>query len=148
MSSLKARIHSGISVLLLAATSVVTIATSKHDPNRAASLSLQATGTRSYYVASNCPGAVPQERITVQDGRLTEPHYRQFVEFGLPMTVLNVDLHPRIQGMVRGYQMDCTYSSYGMQDGRSLDVYSCYENTRPICQVSFEQATSEQANFE
>jgi hypothetical protein len=139
-------------ILCLAATSLVTVATSKYDPSKANS-TLEPLQVKNYYVASNCPGAMPQDQITVSDGVITSPSNRLTTDFGMPLTPVNFGFYPQVSGPVRGYQLTCYHSTIPntpqqtgpaqtMPAAESLDLYTCYESNRFFCQVSFEEAST------
>ncbi|MGZ3745249.1 MAG: hypothetical protein ACXVB1_05165 [Pseudobdellovibrionaceae bacterium] len=132
---------SWIIILSLAATSLVTVATSKVHPQSENAANLYGAGSKQYYVASNCPAALTQEQITLTQGTISSPSDLEFVDFGLPMTRLDFEANPKISGWVHGYQTTCYHSTMEINSGSGvLDVYSCYEDSRAICQVSFEEA--------
>ena len=123
-------------LLTLFATSIVTVATSKKDVETN-NLSNNHEATRSYYVASNCSGAVPQSRVTIADRTIIEPANMRFYDFGLPITQLSVTSTQQFSAAMNGYQRTCVRSEQ-VDQGTLLTVYSCYENNQVVCQVSFE----------
>ncbi|HEY8272191.1 MAG TPA: hypothetical protein VIG33_14975 [Pseudobdellovibrionaceae bacterium] len=136
---------SWFTVLCLLTTSLVTVATSKAPPPKTGSDDVITAESKQYYVASNCPAALPQDQITVTNETISYPTNLQFADFGLPLTRLNFEMYPQVKGWVRGYQMLCYLSVMEADsDTGLLHVYNCYENNRPICQVSFEQVLQRQ----
>jgi hypothetical protein len=138
---MNATLKSWIAILSLAATSVVTIATSKVDSARdQESERLMALNTKYYYVASSCPAALNQDQIHVVGEVISDPPNRKFIDFGLPIEQLNFAENPQINGLVRGSPVTCYHSVMSISTGTGvLNVYSCYENNRLTCQVSFEE---------
>lgn len=146
---MRTNFKSWIAILSLAATSVVTVATSKKgdyptpDPS-----TMAAMGTRYYYVNSDCPGALPRDQITVTDGNITYPPNRRFADFGLPLLMITSVMTPQVTGQIRGYQLVCNHSTMAIPTGTHvLDAYDCLENGQPICRVEFEEAVSNQSPF-
>lgn len=133
---MKQKVRLFFSLLCLVATSVVTIATSKKgEDGYKLDYNL---GRKSYLVASNCPQALPQQELVINNGVIESPLEVRFIDFGLPMYNFNPMANATVQGLVFGQQRTCQYSST-MSNNVLLDVYSCYADNQFICQVSFER---------
>jgi hypothetical protein len=128
-------------VLCLLTTSIVTVATSKKpaDQMTADQAYYDSLAQQDYYAASNCPQALYQERITVSKGRIQYPTNLSFTDFGLPASEVNLTYSNELSGFIHGLPRSCARSEQ-IHQGISLIVYSCSENSRLICQVSFERA--------
>ena len=128
-------------LLCLLATSVVTIATSRkgdrYDGQPAPYIRTEATERKDYDVASNCPQSVPQERITIANEQITYPSQMYFSDFGLPTQTLNLDYNEEVNGDVNGLYRTCRRSELKDQN-TTLIVYTCSENNKRVCQISFE----------
>lgn len=139
---MKQKLNIFFSLLCLLATSVVTIATSKNSDTQQQPVNYYTAETlnrKNYYVASNCPQSVPQERITVTNDFIEYPPQLNFSHFGLPTERLNLLATPQISNAVQGHQRNCVRSDVADR-GVLLTVYTCYESGAYLCQVSFEPA--------
>lgn len=128
------------SVLCLLITSIVTIATSKKPADQMAAdqAYYDSLVQKDYFVASNCPQALYQERITIANGRVLYPTNRNFVDFGIPTLELNLTYSSQVSGLVNGHARSCVRSEL-VDQGIPLILYSCTENAQALCQVSFER---------
>src|SRR5687768_16059996 len=124
----------------LLATSVVTIATSKKsdgDLRQINNVTPESLARKDYYVASNCPQAISQERITVTSELIEYPTNRNFYSYGLPSHNLNLTHSHQVAGDMNGILRSCIRSEQA-DWGTPLIVYTCSENNSFLCQVSFE----------
>jgi len=116
-------------VISLLIAAVVTVATSK------------ATDEESEYfyfgAASNCANATTtNQAISTLFGSIVTPEGMTFVSLGLPKTTLNIPSETVVSGTITGgLNRVCTYS-LNTTSG-TLHVYSCSDNSNPVCQVSF-----------
>lgn len=126
-------------VFCLLATSLVTVATSKKSADQMTSdqAYYDSLKQKEYYVASNCPQSLYQERITVANNRISYPTNLSFFDFGLPALEVNLTYSTSLSGLVQGSTRTCLRTEQNHQ-GTSLIVYSCSENSQILCQVSFE----------
>lgn len=122
-------------LLSLLATSVVTVATSKDGVNP--KVTPESLARKDYYVASNCPQAIYQDRITVSHELIEYPTNRSFYDYGLPAYSLNLTFSNQVTAEISGRQRSCVRTEQTHQ-GTPLIVYTCSENGTPLCQVSFE----------
>lgn len=130
-----------LTILCLFSTSLVTMATSKKqdgDQSLLLQRSPESLARKDYYIASNCPGAIAQERITVTDERIEYPTNLAYINFGLPTDVLNLTYTNQLsRDMGSGRIRSCTRSEQ-VDQGTPLIVYTCTETGAFLCQVSFE----------
>lgn len=143
MNSLKSifrdsRTKTFTSLLWLGLAALTTIATSKSTPG-------QANLERSFLVASNCPGALRQERISMVNSLVATPTNLSFNTFGLPTTILNVGDGNTVTGDFEGVQRACVHSIYETQPN-IVHLYTCFEGPTQVCQVTFEDVTLEVTN--
>jgi hypothetical protein len=127
-------------ILCLVATSIVTVATSKKqvsDMDNANQAFTDSLVQRDYYAASNCPMALPQERLTIANERIQYPTNLSFYDLGIPVLALNLTYTHQVSGMINGRTRNCARSVLPNQSS-SLIVYTCSENGNFLCQVSFE----------
>jgi hypothetical protein len=130
------KLRSIFTLLILMSTTVVTVATSKVKDGDY-KVTPDSLARKDYYVASNCPQAVPQERITVDNELVDYPTNRSFLNYGLPVYNLNLTYSSTITGNMYGRERSCTRSMQNYQ-GTPLIVYTCYENSNFLCQTTFE----------
>lgn len=126
-------------ILCLLATSVVTVATSKKTEGNGVGYTAtpESLARKDYYIASNCPQAIPQDRITVSNELIEYPTNRSFYSYGLPAYNLNLTFAHQITADMNGRQRTCVRSEQ-IDQGTPLIVYTCSENGYTVCQVSFE----------
>lgn len=122
---------SGIEILILAVTAVVTVATSKGGGTSAPA------PTSRYGVATNCANATQNNiEISVTEGQVTSPTGVTFASFGLPLATLAVSGNQTISGEVAaGVTRSCTLSD-SSNNGARMSVYTCADNGTFACQVS------------
>ena len=125
-----------LTFLALFATSVVTVATSKKTDSPDYVVE-EAEPTKNYLVASNCPGAVPQARITITNKNLVSPSNINFFAFGLPTSQMSVSSTLQIEALVNGQERTCLRSEI-VDQGTPLTVFTCSENGSVSCQITFE----------
>lgn len=128
-------------IFCLLATSVVTVATSKkHDgQGYEGAVTPESLVRKDYYIASDCPQAISQDRITIDNELIEYPTNRSFYNYGLPTYNLNLTFSNHIAADMNGRQRSCIRSEQVVW-GVPLIVYTCSENGRFLCQVSFELA--------
>jgi len=151
---LSQKIEALITIFFLLSTSIITVATSKKSdyspvapaiayPNTSNTSNTSNTyNVKTYLVASNCSGALPQERIVVAGSTIQSPTGINYIDFGLPMSSLDFVANPEISGIVGSMNRTCQYSNI-VQASVPLDVYTCFENSQQICQVSFESVPNQ-----
>ncbi|WP_413290855.1 hypothetical protein [Bdellovibrio sp. HCB337] len=120
-------------MLILLASSVVTVATSKKRDY----VSPESLARKEYYVASNCPQAITQDQVVIDNELIESPANRSFYNYGLPTYNLNLTFTTQIIENMNGVQRTCIRAeqNYG---GTPLIVYTCSEYGQAVCQVSFE----------
>lgn len=117
-------------ILGLVFTSAVTVATSKASDSKS-----EAFPTTTFYAASNCQGAIPQEVIGVRLGQVVTPTGRTFQSYGLPAEFVTFG-SADVTGRSGALERRCVYALY--QPG--VHLYTCYDNGVQACQVTFEVA--------
>lgn len=134
-------INTLFTLLCLFATSVVTIATSKKGDHPDAIISEHKYNgsliEKNYFVASNCPQSIAQEKITVVSERILRPANTNFSDFGIPAESINLTFTNQINHPINGQMRSCLRSEQ-VEQGTSLIVYTCSENGTLICQITFE----------
>lgn len=123
-------------MLILLSTTAVTVATSKARDGDY-TVTPDSLARKDYYVASNCPQAISQDRITIDNELIEYPTNRSFYNYGLPTYNLNLTFNNNVTGDMNGRQRSCTRSMQNYQ-GTPLIVYTCYENGNFLCQTTFE----------
>lgn len=113
--------------LLIAAT--VTVATSKKNDEE--------TADDVYGAASNCANATTtNQEISVSFGAIVTPAGMTFLDLGIPKSTLDIANETTVSAQIAGgLTRVCTYS-LNTTSG-TLHVYSCSDNSNPVCQVSF-----------
>lgn len=126
-------------LLILVATSVVTVATSKKgDYDASYQVTPDSLARKDYYVASNCPQAIQQDRVTIDNELIAYPTSRTFYNYGIPAYNLNLTYTHQVSApMNNGVERTCVRSAQ-TYSGVPLIVYTCYEYNRVVCQTSFE----------
>jgi hypothetical protein len=137
-AGIQSTIKSVLSAICLLATSVITIATSKSTGKDGTIGTYNAGIVRQYSVNSDCAGAIPYEALTMTDSTITEPANRHFIDYGLPTEQIDLTQPSQVSGLVRGATRTCVYSAQ-TQGTTPVDVFSCYEDNRYVCQVVFYQ---------
>ncbi len=119
------KVFASLSLLIAA---VVTVATSKQE---------EETEYSYFGAASTCANATTtNQAISVSFGSIITPAGMTFVDLGIPKTTLNVATDTTVSGTIAGgLARVCTYS-LNTTSG-TLHVYSCSDNSNPVCQVSF-----------
>lgn len=130
------KLRSIFTLLILMSTTVVTVATSKKQDGDY-KVTPDSLVRKDYYVASNCPQAISQDRITVDNELVEYPTDRSFLNYGLPSYNVNLTYANTLSGDMYGRQRSCTRSVQTYQ-GTPLIVYTCYENGNFLCQTTFE----------
>lgn len=139
---MRRKLNTLVTIICLFATSVVTIATSKKKEGDDALLlkpPAETLARRNWLVASNCPFAIQQEMITVENEMIQYPPNLNFTHFGLPNETLNIMLDSQTFRIINGVDRDCR-SSKIVHQGTPLYLFTCTQNGAPLCQVSFEEA--------
>lgn len=116
-------------VISLLIAAVVTVATSKATDEE--------TELSSFGAASNCANATTtNQTISTAFGAIVTPEGMTFIDLGLPKTTLDIPAETVVSGTISGgLSRVCTYS-LNTTSG-TLHVYSCSDNSNPVCQVSF-----------
>jgi hypothetical protein len=114
--------------LILAAVLTVTVATSKSDGTKSAS----------YGAATNCSQATQNNiAITTSGSTITSPANINFTSFGLPTPEVLIGSTVTVSGEISaGVTRSCSPTT-STNNGATMYVYTCTDNSTPSCQVSF-----------
>ena len=124
-------INSVLSLVALAATFAVTVATSSsRNVGEGAP-----TQTQTYEATSNCPHAEGKSTLTVRNGFAKSPSERSFRELGFPQDMVYVGEDLIVIGKVDGVERTCAHETVAI-DPRKIDRYRCFEDSKEICQIT------------